>query len=133
MRGILTAPLPDRMIRPVRGTDGRHEKAVNTVFGSKQSAKRRFLLGGVLAIFFSGLCLSGSAQAERGGERRGGGDRFDRFVVPGGARDNSAREAIRDDQRRQRRMSEEQRQQLRRDIDEAGRDIYRRPRRFRDE
>ncbi len=37
------------------------------------------------------------------------------------------------DERRQRRLSDEQRQQLRRDIDEAGRDIYRRPRRFRDE
>lgn len=92
------------------------------------------MLGAVLAVLLSGSCASGSVLAERGGERRGGGERFDRFVFPGGARDNAQRDAIReDDQRRQRRMSEEQRQQLRRDIDEAGRDIYRRPRRFRDQ
>lgn len=113
-------------------TDERPGTAVNKDLGSKQSAIWRIMLGAVFAALLSGLCASGSALADRGGERRGGG--FDRFVFPGGARDNAEREAIREDQRRQRRLSEEQRQQLRRDIDEAGRDIYRRPpRRFRDQ
>lgn len=99
---------------------------------SKSMTARRRVVGAVLALVFSGLFASGSAFAERG-DRRGGAPGFDRFVLPGGARDHAERDAIREDQRRQRRMSEEQRQQLRRDIDEAGRDIYRRPRRFRDQ
>ena len=131
LTGILTARLPDLTIRFGGGTDERHGQAVNTVRDSKQSSTRRLVLGALVAVMLSSLCVSGSAMADRG-ERRGGGG-FDRFVFPGGARDNAEREAIRDDQRRQRRMSEEQRQQLRRDIDEAGRDIYRRPRRFRDQ
>ncbi len=95
---------------------------------SRQSVWRRLALGAAIAALVSGACLSGNAWAERG-ERRGEAVGFERFVFPGAQRDNAQREAIRED-RRQRRMSEEQRQQLRRDIDEAGRDIYRRPRRF---
>lgn len=96
---------------------------------SWQSVWRRLALGAAIAALLSGACLSGNAWAERG-ERRGEAARFERFVLPGGdPRDAAQREAIRDD-RRQRRMSDEQRQQLRRDIDEAGRNIYRRPRRF---
>jgi hypothetical protein len=132
MAGTLTAPLPVPAFRLGGGTHDRYEQTVNTVRDSKQSTKRSFVLRAILAVLFSALFLSDSALADRG-ERRGGGTGFDRFVVPGGARDNPAREAIREDQRRQRRLSDEQRQQLRRDIDEAGRDIYRRPRRFRDE
>ncbi|MBK6972974.1 MAG: hypothetical protein IPH26_08460 [Sterolibacteriaceae bacterium] len=86
-----------------------------------------------MAVLLAALCASGDALAERGGDRGGGAARFERFVYPGGDRGNPRREAIREDQRRDRRMSEEQRRQLRRDIDEAGRDIYRRPRRFRGE
>jgi hypothetical protein len=103
---------------------------VDGVRDSKQSVWRRLALGTAMAILLSGACLSDTARAERG-ERRGegAGAGFDRFVFPGAPRDQAQREALRDD-RRQRRMSEEQRQQLRRDIDEAGRNIYRRPRRF---
>lgn len=88
----------------------------------------------MLAVLLSGICLSGDVFADRG-ERRGGFAGFDRFMVPGGPRDDAQRDAFREEQRRQqRRMSDEQRQQLRRDIDQAGRDIYRRPpRRFRDQ
>jgi len=126
--GILTAALPNLTILGSGETDERNGQTVDSVPHSKQSAERRFALGVIVAVFLSGCCLSGSALADRG-DRRGGG--FDRFTFPGAARDNPQREANRDDQRRQRRMSEEQREQLRRDIDEAGRDIYRRPRRGR--
>lgn len=107
--------------------------AVNSFRESIRSAKRGFAVVGVLTVLLSGLCASGGALADRGNERRSGSAGFERFVFPGGDRGNSRREAIREDQRRERRMSDEQRQQLRRDIDEAGRDIYRRPRRFRGE
>lgn len=104
---------------------------MNSFRNSNRSA--RLVLGRVVAVLLAALCASGGALAERGGDRGGGAARFERFVFPGGDRGNPRREAIREDQRRERRMSEEQRQQLRRDIDEAGRDIYRRPRRFRGE
>lgn len=87
---------------------------------------------GLFAFFFY-ACLTGApAWADRGGERRGGDRSAERYGYPDVRRGTAERDAAREE-RRERRMSEEQRQQLRRDIDEAGRDIYRRyPRRFRD-
>lgn len=95
---------------------------------SKSGPGRRFFVRAVLAAVVSGFVFSGSALAERG-DRRGGFERFDRFAPPGGNRADDRDAAAREEQRR-RRLSPEQRDQIRRDIDEAGRDIYRRPRRF---
>jgi len=97
----------------------------------KGFTRRRALLG-LAALFACVLFATGDARADRGRDGRGGERFMDRFSFPDRARGRDEREAVRED-RRQRRLSDEQRQQLRRDIDEAGRDIYRRPRRFRDE
>lgn len=64
-------------------------------------------------------------QSERSaqGDSREGGRQGDDYQRGGRGRDASA--APRDDQRSRGRLSPEERKQLRRDIDEAGRDIYR--------
>ena len=93
-------------------------------------AGRRRLFG-LLAAFCCVLMAGGPALADRGFDRRGDDRGAGRFAFPDDRRGMAERDALREE-RRQRRLSEEQRQQLRRDIDEAGRDIYRRPRRFRD-
>ena len=99
---------------------------------STHGTSRRRALYGLVALAVCGFLAAGDVLAERGRDGRGG-DRFaDRFSFPDRGRARDERETLRDE-RRQRRLSDEQRQQLRRDIDEAGRDIYRRPRRLRDE
>ena len=99
---------------------------------STLGTSRRRALYGLVALVVCGFLAAGDALADRGRDGRGG-DRFvDRFSFPDRGRGRDDRETLREE-RRQRRLSDEQRQQLRRDIDEAGRDIYRRPRRFRDE
>lgn len=88
---------------------------------------RRF----VIWVMLAWLAASASALADSRQKNR---QRADRGAPPaerideGNWRDD-ARRRRRDDAEERYRLSDEERAQLRRDIEEAGRDVYRRPRR----